>query len=200
MNNNNSINKIEIRKEALKRLKQLTKKEKFEKDILIQNRIYGLIKNMHPASIGMYYPIKNEVSISTLSKKLLQDEYKLYYPRFKESSNAPSGYEMALASKIDDLRPGRFGIPEPEQDAPCELCSGIDLWLVPGLAFSTNGARLGRGGGYYDRMLSLSKGQKVGILYGCQFMTDIPFEPHDVFMDVLIMEKKTVTVKMSRLY
>jgi 5-formyltetrahydrofolate cyclo-ligase len=72
--------------------------------------------------------------------------------------------------------------------------SEIDLWLIPGLAFSPDGIRLGRGGGYYDRLLAGTSGTKAGILYECQLMPDIPFESHDICMNILVMENKTLMI------
>lgn len=83
---------------------------------------------------------------------------------------------------------GAFGIEEPgpgaEECAPGE----IDLMLVPGVAFTAAGARLGRGRGYYDRYLSQPafRGAKVGVCYAHQLASEIPVEPHDVRMDLVV--------------
>jgi 5-formyltetrahydrofolate cyclo-ligase len=64
----------------------------------------------------------------------------------------------------------------------------LDLILVPGLAFTSEGCRLGRGSGYYDRFLSKIPGTtfKVGVCFDFQFLAELPHEPHDVKMDVVV--------------
>lgn len=82
-------------------------------------------------------------------------------------------------------RQGSFNITEPCGDNninPQEL----DLIIVPGVAFDLNGNRLGRGKGFYDRLLNNTNALKIGIGYDCQLLEQIPAEPHDVKMDAVI--------------
>ena len=63
----------------------------------------------------------------------------------------------------------------------------IDLVIVPGIAFTPAGQRLGRGRGYYDRLLPrLRNAYKMGVCWPCQMVTAIPTEPHDMPMDCVI--------------
>ena len=82
---------------------------------------------------------------------------------------------------------GSFGINEPQEGlavAPYE----IDAVVVPGLAFTECGARMGRGKGYYDRYMSQKdfSALKIGVCYSEQLVPEIPLEEHDVMMDVVI--------------
>ena len=82
---------------------------------------------------------------------------------------------------------GAFGINEPQMGVPLQP-DEIDAIVVPGVAFTADGARMGRGKGFYDRYLS-QKGfaaLKIGVCYREQIVDDIPVEPHDVAMDVVI--------------
>lgn len=86
------------------------------------------------------------------------------------------------------MRPGAFGIWEPGPGAvPCDPAA-IDLMLVPGVAFSLDGRRLGRGRGYYDRYLAQAgvRALKVGVCFAHQLTEEVPAEPHDVRMDGVI--------------
>lgn len=85
------------------------------------------------------------------------------------------------------LSAGSFGIQEPPADAAVCATGEIDLFLCPGMAFSTQGVRLGRGKGYYDRALAEASPQatKVGVCFSGQFMGELPSEPHDLPMDFL---------------
>lgn len=85
------------------------------------------------------------------------------------------------------LAAGSFGIHEPPADAPVCPVAEIDLFLCPGMAFTTGGVRLGRGKGYYDRALADAKPRptKVGVCFREQIRQLIPADPHDVPMDFL---------------
>ena len=82
---------------------------------------------------------------------------------------------------------GSFGINEPQNSVGVAACE-IDAVVVPGLAFTVDGARMGRGKGYYDKYLSQSDfaALKIGVCYREQLVPHIPTEPHDVPMDVVI--------------
>ena len=83
---------------------------------------------------------------------------------------------------------GAFGIMEPAADARLVDPSQIDLMVVPGVAFTLKGARMGRGRGYYDKYLSRAgfRAVKVGVCYAHQIVDDLPVEPHDIFMDFVV--------------
>jgi 5-formyltetrahydrofolate cyclo-ligase len=84
-----------------------------------------------------------------------------------------------------ELVEGSFGVLEPAPNAPIAEAKA-DLILVPGLAFDRSGVRLGRGGGYYDRLLSKFDGLRVGVCFEELVLERIPAEPHDMCMDFLI--------------
>jgi 5-formyltetrahydrofolate cyclo-ligase len=84
---------------------------------------------------------------------------------------------------FDVLVRSEIGVLEPDPDrCPQQDAREIDLVLVPGLAFTKSGQRLGRGGGYYDRFLAnLSpEVETLGIALPCQIFETLPTEPHDI--------------------
>ena len=91
------------------------------------------------------------------------------------------------ACRPDALVFGAFGILEPQGERPCPA-GEIDLVVCPGVAFTADGRRLGRGRGYYDRYLGdpAFRGFRVGVCYAHQVVDDLPVEPHDVRMDRVI--------------
>lgn len=91
------------------------------------------------------------------------------------------------ACRPDALVFGAFGILEPQGERPCPA-GEIDLVVCPGVAFTADGRRLGRGRGYYDRYLGdpAFRGFRVGVCYAHQLVDDPPVEPHDVRMDRVI--------------
>lgn len=94
------------------------------------------------------------------------------------------GLSLHFIENLDELVEGSFGILEPSSEAP-QAPPRADLILVPGLAFDRFGMRLGRGGGYYDRLLADFEGLRVGICFEGVIFDRIPFESHDQRVDFL---------------
>ncbi len=104
-----------------------------------------------------------------------------------------------LAVQITDpgcqLVPGCFGIPEPTKEQIARAMidpADIDAVVVPGSVFDALGGRLGYGGGYYDRFLpqEAPQARRIGLAYALQIVKQVPMEPHDQYMDMIITEEK----------
>ena len=111
------------------------------------------------------------------------------------AGNTVSGEEMIL--EVRELAPeqlalGRWGIWEPTDEAPLlSDYSRLDLVVVPGVAFSSDGRRLGRGKSFYDRFLPLvPRAAFVGVCYPCQVVEQIPADPWDIGMDIVCCGEK----------
>lgn len=85
-----------------------------------------------------------------------------------------------------DLAPGQFGIPEPASNLPKSTLNVLDLIFVPGIGFNFDGARLGRGKGYYDRLLSTISGIRCGVAFDWQIAAELPCEAHDIRLDCVV--------------
>lgn len=139
--------------------------------------------------VAAFYPMKDEVDIWPLLESLTGDGVRVYLP------HVISGEEFELREYTGkaSLVVGRFGIPEPQgasYDGP------LDLVLVPGVAFDTEGNRLGRGRGYYDRFLRKIKkeipGVKIlGICFPYQISEEIPLGNGDEKVDSVILASST---------
>lgn len=88
----------------------------------------------------------------------------------------------------DDLIPGAYGILEPREGLAAVEISRIDLFLCPGLGFDVRGGRIGRGRGFYDRMLERARpgAVKLGVCFGHQIVDEVEMEHHDVRMNGVI--------------
>ena len=86
----------------------------------------------------------------------------------------------------EDLVTGPFAVTEPSRGCPRLDANRLDLILVPGLGFSFDGVRLGRGKGFYDRVLSGVAGFKLGVAFECQWIATLPAEPHDVVLNGIL--------------
>lgn len=89
------------------------------------------------------------------------------------------------------LHLGAFNIEEPEGEDVCDI-DGIDMVIVPAIAYDRRGNRVGRGKGYYDRLLRDTRAIKVGVAYHFQLVDDIDAEPHDVAVDYVITERGVI--------
>ena len=106
--------------------------------------------------------------------------------------------ELRRYTHPTELRQGSFGILEPTDNLICTDYASIDLAVIPGVAFTPEGVRLGRGMGFYDRLLShpaFEHVYKMGICFPCQMMQELPSQPHDVRMsEVLTLYSATSTL------
>jgi 5-formyltetrahydrofolate cyclo-ligase len=108
------------------------------------------------------------------------------YPRVEDD-----GLSLYSVGSLFELRPGRWNIREPEADPSRAVApDAVDLILVPGTAFTRDGRRLGRGGGYYDRLLAglTSAACKIGVCFDFQIVPELPMEPHDQCVDFVATE------------
>lgn len=88
----------------------------------------------------------------------------------------------AVESLEHDLVPGRLGIQEPRAGLHEVAPGQLDALIVPGLVFDTHGGRIGRGGGFYDRLLAVDALERVpcwALAFDCQIVDAVPLEPHD---------------------
>ena len=144
----------------------------------------------HPAflaatTVALFAPIPTEPDVEPLWEKAA---HRFCYPRLTGDR-----IEFAAVRHLADLAPAAWNplIREPLASAqPIIAPTDIDLILVPGLAFTRDGRRLGRGGGYYDRLLGLRHSHAIalGVCFDLQLVADLPCEPHDQRVDAVVTE------------
>ena len=188
-----AMNKTDFRKEAKSRLHGMELDRK-KLDRSICGCIAKLLKAAAPRPLAAYMAMRTEPSLASLMQAWLSSDGALYLPRYCESSHE---YEMVSVKDLaTDLATGHYGILEPRMELvglrpPYEGDRSM-IWLIPGLGFDLAGHRLGRGGGYYDRLLSGATGMKIGVGYDCQIFDALPFEPHDIGVDYVVTETRIV--------
>jgi 5-formyltetrahydrofolate cyclo-ligase len=135
-------------------------------------------------SVLFYSPIAGEIDLSPLIEPALKSGKAVLLPRFAVESGT---YEIVQVNDVKrDCVPGKFGISEPGPNCEARRLNALDLALVPGLGFDLAGRRLGRGKGFYDRLLSRIAGAKCGVAFDPQIHTEIPAEDHDIRMDFIL--------------
>ena len=101
--------------------------------------------------------------------------------------------ELHEVSAPEELVEGTFGVLEPPASAPRIEPTEVDLVLVPALAFDARGHRIGYGRGFYDRLLpQLTRAFRVGLAYDFQLLAELPDDPHDVPMQCVVTDKRSL--------
>ena len=175
--------KSELRKQVLQEMKAIPRKQKQAID---QALTEGLLQ--HPfyqeaKIIATYLSFPHEFQTQKLIEQTLRDSKKVLIPK-----TYPKGRMDFVVYDPQQLVKTSFGLLEPQGDLEVVDASQIDLIHVPGLAFTTEGYRIGYGGGYYDRYLEHFTGHTLSTIYPCQIKDFIP-ENHDIpVQEVLIDE------------
>jgi 5-formyltetrahydrofolate cyclo-ligase len=142
------------------------------------------------ASVLFFAPLPDEADMWPLLEETVSSGKIAALPRFDPADRSYA------ARRVQDLRgeivTGKFGIREPGPSCVEIPLNQIDLVLVPGLAFDLRGNRLGRGGGFYDRLLAETRGVKCGIAFDEQIAGAVPAEEHDLKMNFILMPTRCV--------
>jgi 5-formyltetrahydrofolate cyclo-ligase len=157
--------KAALRAEMMKQVRQMTAEDRESFSEEICERVLEMAKWAEAKTAVLFIPLPSEPMITPL--KLDCDARKV------SCMNIPQS-------------------PKPEHEL--HLPENIDLVLVPGLAFSKDRRRLGRGGGFFDRMLG-GRGAnafKLGVCFSFQIVDSIPTDTHDVAMDAVVTESATL--------
>lgn len=136
--------------------------------------------------IMMYHSLPDELSTHDFLRKW-SGRKRFYLPRVNGVDLEVLPYEESR------LELGSFHIEEPtgtDLTDPDE----IELVVVPAVAYDRKGRRLGRGKGFYDRFLKTTKATKVGVGYEFQLLDELPAEPHDIPMDMIVTQKTTIVI------
>ena len=143
-------------------------------------------------SLLLYMPLRNELDVRLVLERARADQKSVALLRFDPDTAAYNAYFIGA----EPLVPGPFDILEPPNTNPAPL-NRLDLIVVPGLAFDPRGRRLGRGKGFYDRLLSAASGVKCGICFDEQLLPEIPVEPHDVLLDFVATPTRWIDCRGS---
>lgn len=136
------------------------------------------------ATLATYLAARSEPDLSAFIRLALASGARVVAPRWNGRT-----YDLAVLRGLSgaNLRSGPMGIPEPA-DAETVHPSQVAVWLVPGLAFTRDGGRVGYGGGWYDRLLAEASGDslKIGVAFPFQVVESLPSEPHDARLSRIV--------------
>jgi 5-formyltetrahydrofolate cyclo-ligase len=169
--------KVAMRQEVQTRLATFSKQAQEAGSILACERLRGQAVWARAESVLLYAPSGWELDVWSLVREGLASGKQVTLPRFD------AGRGQYAACRINDLARdlarGRYGIMEPARACEEVALNRLDLVLVPGVAFDLRGRRLGRGKGYFDRVLAATRGTRCGVAFDEQIVREVPIEPHD---------------------
>lgn len=147
--------------------------------------------NKKTQTLGVYFPVKSELNVLPLAKKLQKTGVCIALPCVIEP-NSPLVFKKV--DSFDSLSIGAFHIPEPPKTAPVVI---PDTILAPLTGFDRHGARLGYGAGYYDRTLAELENKPffAGAAFCVQECDEIPCEKTDFPLDCIVTEKEIIWIK-----
>jgi len=141
-------------------------------------------------TILFFAPRPDELDIWPSLPVALAAHKRVFLPRFISAANSYAACEVKLPDT--DIKIGQFGIREPSDSCPQFPLNRLDFVLVPGVAFDLHGRRLGRGKGFYDRLLATVRGKTCGVAFDEQIVTEIPVEPHDVLLNCILTPSRWI--------
>ena len=176
--------KAELRKQVLQEMKAIPRQQKQFIDQTLTERLLQHPFYQEAKIIATYLSFPHEFQTQELIEQALKDGKKVLIPK-----TYPKGRMDFVVYDPQQLVKTSFGLLEPQGDLEVVDASQIDLIHVPGLAFTTEGYRIGYGGGYYDRYLEHFSGHTLSTVYHYQVQYFIP-ENHDIpVQEVLIDER-----------
>lgn len=180
------MEKNRIRRQIKAQVLSLTEAIQRAQSQSVAERIEALVAERKPRVVALFSPLRDEVQILPLAKKLAS-ACRVVLPRVGDRADGTPEMEF-FDYEPSSLIEGAYGIIEPQGDKVCAT-EEIDLMVVPGVAFTRDGVRLGRGKGYYDRYLAREgfRAYTVGVCYACQLLRELPSEEHDRRVDIVVV-------------
>ena len=143
-------------------------------------------------AVLFYAPLPHEIDLLPLLDQALAEGKTIVLPRYVPESRDYAACQVENFAR--DCAPGSFGVREPAARCPLFPLNRLDLALVPGVGFDAAGHRLGRGGGFYDRLLARVAGTRCGVAFDEQMAEEIPVEPHDMALHGILTPTRWVEI------
>ena len=175
------MNKTELRKLIRAQKREVTAQQLAQFSASVCRQLLASSRWKAAQTVLLYASLPDEVDTSVLLIDALKAEKRALLPVVK-------GDVLELKTYHEVTETGSFGIQEPVGEAFFNY-DEIDLAIIPGMAFDVNGHRLGRGKGYYDRLLPLISAYKIGLCFPFQLVDEVPFEPHDQIVNEVISKE-----------
>lgn len=182
--------KTVIREQMRERLRQLPPEEKRAYDEQIAAKLYALPIWQQATTVALTVSKGREIDTTPMIEKAWKEGKVVCVPKCHPTTKTMTFRAIRSFAQLETVY---FGLKEPIEAVTEEIPpQAIELMIVPGICFSTNGYRIGYGGGYYDRYLQQVKHPTVSLAYPFQVVEQLPIEPHDIPVDVIITNEKVI--------
>lgn len=185
------MSKDALRARARATLRALAPAVRAAAEAEIARRVWTVPEIAGARTLLLYASLPEEVATDAIAGEARRRGIVLVYPRCL----ADRTMALHAVDSANALRPGRYGIREPDADAcPIRRIEDVDAALIPGLAWDRGGHRLGRGAGYYDRMLADPgwRGFRCGLFFAAQEAPAVPRDAWDVHLHAVVTEREVV--------
>ena len=173
------MRKDDLRRQTRQTKRQFTPQQLEELSLLVISSLRPFLAEAQ--TIMAYYSLPDEVNTHALIDELVAEGKTVLLPRVV----GDTVMELCRYSSEADLCEGAFHIQEPVGQRFTDM-SLIDTALVPGMAYDAQGHRLGRGKGYYDRLLAGLDCRKIGVCFDFQKVSEVPVDVHDIPVDIVV--------------
>jgi 5-formyltetrahydrofolate cyclo-ligase len=191
--------KKQLRKEFILKRDSIHPEQKRLKEAAIEERLFSLSEFRKAESVLLYVSFRSEVNTMNCLEDVIALGKVLILPCVDSRHRSLRLFRVTDAT---ELSPGFMGILEPRMQKEREVTlNSVDLVIIPGTGFDITGSRIGYGGGYYDRLLSYESKQlarvekhimTIALAFEEQISNTIPSEPHDIKVDMIVTEKRTI--------
>ena len=180
--------KQSIREKIFQKRINLDPDEKESLDSQIIKTLTRLTEFEAANKILFYASIRNEVDTFELMRKYIGKKT-IVLPRTKLKEHT---LDLHVVHDLEELEKGHFDILEPPEHLRKADLEKIELAIVPGIAYDPNGHRIGYGKGFYDRVLPNLNCTKIALAYEFQMVDEIPGDPHDHPVDIVLTEERII--------
>ena len=170
----------------------MTADEVKEKSGIIKESLLNVAAVKNARTVCVYISAFNEPDTRGIIESLLSMGKRVAVPVTDTESVTLS---LSYIDDMTDLVRGAYGIYEPAKIKSADE-KDMDVIITPGLAFDSRGGRMGFGKGYYDRLFEKTDAMRIGLCYDFQLHDEIPTEPHDVPMNIIVTEKEILEIQL----
>ena len=187
-----ALAKSELRAHIRAQLEKISPAVRAVESIELCERLKAQMPSAH--TILFFAPLPDELDVWPVLEQSLALGTTCALPFFDAEKKTYGA--RVLNHLASEIITGKFGVREPAAGCAEMPLDQFDLVLVPGMAFDLQGSRLGRGRGFYDRLLEKVSGIKCGVGYDFQLLEKIPAEPHDAKVDFMLTPSRVVRRKI----
>lgn len=183
--------KTELRQKIRAALEKIPPAVRAVESVDLCDRLEPQLRSAH--TILFFAPLPDELDVWPLLEKSLAAGKVCALPAFDATTQ---NYSIRQVKNLaTDLVTGKFDVREPAAGCAEITFAELHLALVPGLAFDLHGNRLGRGLGFYDRLLEKISGVKCGVCLDFQIVEQVPSEPHDAKVGFIATPDRCVSIR-----